>query len=146
MMIPHVVLTQADKVYVNILNNQTVALADGDIVVWNTSTPDGVRTTQAAANTLNLVVGAAAGAIAASGYGLAQAYGYKSAVNVINGVTTIAAGDLLKPVAAKDYLTWDVTGGLTTVPSFAFSAPGVAYVTQTTLSAATTSGVFLRCM
>ena len=145
MMIPHVVLTEADKVYVNILNNQTVALADGDIVVWNTSTPDGVRTTQAAANTLGLVVGAAAGAIAASGYGLAQAYGYKSAVNVINGVTTIAAGDKLKPVAAKDYLTWDVTGGLTTVPSFALSA-GVAYVTQTTLSSATTSGVFLRCM
>lgn len=146
MMIPHVVQTEADKVFVNILNNQTVALSDGDIVVWNTSTPDGVRTTQAAANTLNLVVGAADGAIAASAYGLAQAYGYKSAVAVINGVTTIAAGDLVKPVASKDYFTWSVTGGVTTVPSFAAMAEGVAYVTQTTLSAATTAGMFLRCL
>ena len=145
MMIPHVVLTEADKVYVNILNNQTVALADGDIVVWNTSTPDGVRTTQAAANTLGLVVGAAAGAIAASGYGLAQAYGYKSTVQVINGVTTIAGGDLLKPVAGQDYLTWDVTGGVVTIPCRTLSA-GLAYVTQTTLSSAQAAGVFLRCM
>lgn len=143
---PAVVQTEADKVLVNILNNQTVALSDGDIVVWNTSTPDGVRTTQAAANTLSLVVGAASGAIPASGYGLAQAYGYKSEVNVINGVTTIAAGDKLLPVATKDYLTWQETGGAVASEAFAVAAEGVAYVTQTTLSSAATSGVFLRCM
>ena len=146
MMIPHVVQTQADKVFVNILNNQTVALSDGDIVVWNTSSPDGVRTTQAGSATLNLVVGAASGAIAASNYGLAQSYGYKSTVNVYNGVVTIAAGDGLKAVASADALTWSHTGTNVTVPAFAYAAEGYAYVTQTTLSAAATKKVFLRCM
>src|SRR5574342_990540 len=96
MLIPHVVSTEADKVFVNVLNNQTAALADGDAVVWNTSSPDGVRTTQAAATTLSLLVGISDGAISASAYGLAQAYGYKSAALVtVDTTVSIVAGDIL---------------------------------------------------
>jgi hypothetical protein len=66
MNIPHVVSTEADTVFVNILNNQASALSDGDAVAWNTATPDGVRTTQPTTATLSLFTGLANGAIAAT--------------------------------------------------------------------------------
>ena len=111
MLIPHVVQTEADKVFVNVLNNQGSSVTDGEAIVWNTSTPDGVRTTQPATATLNLLVGLADGTIAAAAYGLAQAYGYKASGSVSNNATTaIAAGDVLVPVAAADHLAWSATG------------------------------------
>lgn len=142
MLIPHVVQTEADKVFVNILNNQAAALSDGDVVVWNTSTPDGVRTTQAVTATLSLFVGIADGSVAASAYGLAQAYGYKSAALVTDTTNqAIAAGDILIPVNAKDYLARSAASDGKT--GFVFAAAAVA--TATTPSAST-KGVFIRAL
>lgn len=143
MLIPHIVSTEADKVFVNILNNQTLALSDGDFVVWNTTTPDGVRTTQAASTTLSLVVGPADGAVASGAYGLAQSYGYKSAALVSNDTSdTIAAGCILIPVAAADHVKWSSAGdGLT---GLVYAAESYDSDTQTPVAA--TKGVFLRCM
>lgn len=142
MLIPHVVNTEADKIFVNILNNQTVALKDGDLVVWNTATPDGVRTTQAATATLGLFVGAADGAIAAAGYGLVQAYGYKSSVAHIDDTATAsAAGDVFAPVAAKDYAAYSKTA--TGLDGFLFC--GEAVVTDSTV-AETTKKFFIRAL
>lgn len=142
MLFPHVVQTEADKVFVNILNNQAAALSDGDAVVWNTSTPDGVRTTQPATATLSLFVGIADGAIAASAYGLAQAYGYKSAVLITNHTTqAIAAGDILIPVDAVDNLARSAASDGKS--GFVFAAAAVATATT---PAAATSAAFIRAL
>lgn len=143
MMIPHVVQTEADKVFVNVLNVQAVSVTDGDIVVWDGSSPDGVRVTQPAANTLDLIVGAAVGTIAASAYGLAQAYGYKSVILISNDTSdTIDAGDVLVPVAAQDYLVWSATG--LGKEGFVFAAE--TYDTDTTTPVAANKKGFLRCL
>jgi len=129
--------------FVNVLNNQGSSVTDGEAVVWNTSTPDGVRTTQPASTTLNLLVGLADGTIAASAYGLAQAYGYKASGSVTqNSTTAIAAGDVLVPVAAADYLGWSATGTAL--------AAGVVYAAES-FATSTTPGaaakkVFIRAL
>jgi hypothetical protein len=143
MLIPFVVQTEADKVFVNVLNNQGTSVTDGEAVVWNTSTPDGVRTTQPAATTLNLLVGLVDGTIAASAYGLAQAYGYKASGSVSNNATTaLAAGDTLIPVAVADYLAWSSTG-TSVVAGLVYAAE--AKVTDSTPVPAATK-VFIRCL
>jgi len=145
MLIPHVVQTEADKVFVNVLNNQGSSVTDGEAVVWNTSTPDGVRTTQPAAATLTLVVGLADGTIAASAYGLAQAYGYKASGSVINNkTTTVNTGDALIATAAQDYLAFGATGGAGSAMSVVYYADS-AYVTDSTPAAAAKK-VFIRAL
>ena len=145
MLIPHVVQTEADKVFVNVLNNQTVAVSDGDVLVWNTATPDGVRTTQAAAGTLTLFVGIADGAIAASAYGLAQAYGYKSAALISNDTATaVVAGDIMLPIAAQDHLYRYASGG--DVANYAGGLVCAAAAVATAATASATSGVFIRAL
>ena len=142
MLIPHVVQTEADKVFVNVLNNQTAACTAGDVLVWNGTSPDGVRVTQPASGTLSLVVGLADSAIAASGYGLAQAYGYNSAALVTNCTdTALAIGDVLIAFAAVDYLRYEKAG--TGLDGFFYAAATLA--TDTT-PAETTHGVFIRCL
>lgn len=144
MLIPHVVQTEADKVFVNVLNNQGSSVTDGEAVVWNISSPDGVRTTQPAAGTLSLLVGLADGTIAASAYGLAQAYGYKASGSVSNTTNTaITAGDILTPVAAADYLTYKDTGGYNYGAGWVFAAE--AYATDSTPAAAAKK-VFIRAL
>ena len=150
MLIPHVVQTEADKVFVNVLNNQTVSVSDGDVLVWNTSTPDGVRTTQAAANTLGLFVGIADGTIAASAYGLAQAYGYKSAVLISNDTATaVVAGDGLTLVSAQDHLYRTISGGGTDGAGGTAGTNAMVYAAAAVATAATasaTSGAFIRAL
>lgn len=101
----HVVNTEADKVWVNVLNVQAVSVTDGECVVWDVGTADGVRATQPAAATLGLAVGLVDGTIAVSAYGLCQAYGYKPVGQYSTDTATGAAGDCLAPTAAADYLT-----------------------------------------
>jgi hypothetical protein len=144
MLIPHVVQTEADKVFVNVLNNQGSSVTDGEVIAWNTSTPDGVRTTQPAANTLTLVVGLADGTIAASAYGLAQAYGYKASGSVVQDTSvTIAAGDALK-AAVQDYLVFAGTGGAGSALGFVYYADA-SWATDST-STATAKKVFIRAL
>lgn len=100
-----IVSTEAEAVFANVLNVQAVAVTDGEAVVWDVTSPDGVRVTQPATATLGLFVGLAVGTIAASAYGLAQVYGYKSVGQYSTDTATGAAGDCLAPTAAQDYLT-----------------------------------------
>jgi len=145
MLVPHVVQTEADKVFVNILNNQTVAVSDGDVLVWNTSTPDGVRTTQAAAGTLSLFCGIAQGAISASAYGLAQAYGYKSAALISNDTATaVVAGDIMLPIAAQDHLYRYASGG--DIANVGGGKVMAAAAVATAVQASATSGVFIQAL
>lgn len=148
MMIPHVVQTEADRVFVNVLNTQAAATVDGQALVWDTSTPDGVRTTQPATATLGLFVGLSSGAIAASGYGLAQAYGYKSVGYVSTDTDTGTAGDIFTCGAAVDYLVIAAATGATTY--LAAATPGAGWVfaaenTTTTITAQNLK-VFIRAL
>lgn len=148
MLIPHVVQTEADKVFVNIYNAQAVALSDGDAVVWDITSPDGVRTSQPATATIGLFVGIADGSIAAGAYGLAQVYGYKAAGLVTNDTTvTISAGATLCPLAATDSLEVADAGAYnpaaTKNAGWVFAAE--AYDSGATPAAATKK-VFIRAM
>jgi len=143
MLIPHVVQTEADKIFVNVLNNQASSVTDGDAIAWNVSTPDGVRTTQPVSATLSLLNGLAEGTIASSAYGLAQAYGFKTAATVTNTTNTaIAAGDILIPVTGVDYLAR--SGASDGKSGFVFAAAAVA--TATTPALVASGGVFLKCL
>ena len=141
MLIPHVVQTEADKVFVNIYNSQAASVTDGDIVCWNTSSPDGVKTTQPTTQTFSLVVGVVDGTVAAGAYGLAQAYGYKAAA-MITGVAAndTSAGDILVPVTGTDYLQWQSSGEV--------AGDGLIYAAEAVVSsaAATTYKVFIRAV
>jgi hypothetical protein len=143
MLIPHVVSTEPDKVFVNFLNVQAVTVQAGDVVVWDSGTADGVRGTQAAANTLNLFMGICDADTAASAYGLIQAYGYRSAGALITNDTSVAvaAGDVLIPVSATDRLVRTSS----TDGKAGFVYAGEAYATNTTPVAALKK-VFIRAL
>ena len=148
MLIPHVVQTEADKVYVNIYNAQAVSVTDGDAVVWDISSPDGVRTSQPATATLGLFVGLVDGTIAASAYGLAQAYGYKSSGNISTDTDTGTAGDVLTCAAAVDYLVIAAATGATTYLGAATPGNGWVYVAENTTVTITNAAlkVFIRAL
>ncbi len=97
--------TEADKIWVNFLNVQAVSVTDGECVVWDVSAADGVRASQPATATLGLAMGLVDGTVEASAYGLCQAYGYKAVGQYSTDTATGAAGDVLAPTAATDYLT-----------------------------------------
>jgi len=146
MLIPHVVQTEADKVFVNILNNQASSVTDGDAICWNTSSPDGVRTTQPTTATFSLLVGLSEGTIAASAYGLAQAYGFKTVASVTTTTdSAIVAGDMLVPVTATDYLVMNTAGnGAVVGGNFVYAAAAVT--TDTTPLVVASGGVFIRAL
>ena len=146
MLIPHVVQTEADKVFVNVLNNQASSVTDGDALCWNTSTPDGVRTTQPTSATFSLLVGLANGTIAAGAYGLAQAYGFKSTASVTSTTNSaIVAGDMLVPVTATDYFVMNTAGnGAVAGGNFVYAAAAVT--TDTTPTVVASGGVFIRAL
>ena len=142
MLLPHVVQTESDRVFVNVYNSQAAATADGDALVWNTSSPDGVKTTQPLTATLSLFVGISDGAIGAAAYGLAQAYGYKTYGLITNNTTVaVAAGDILIPVDQANYLNRSAASDGKT--GFVFAAAAVATATT---PAAAKSGVFIRAL
>lgn len=142
MLLPTVVQTDADKVFVNILNVQAVTSDAGDVVVWDTSTADGVRVTQAAANTLALFAGVVDSSIAASAYGLAQAYGFRTSALITNDTSVaVAAGDIYIAVASQDRLARSASGG--TQGGYVYAAE--AFATATTPAAALKK-VFIRAL
>lgn len=144
MMIPHVVNTEPDKVFVNVLNVQAVTVQAGDVVAWDTSTPDGVRATQPVTATLSLFVGICDADIAASAYGLVQVYGYRAAALVTNDTSvTVAAGDILIPVTATDRLTRS-TNAVAGASGFVYA--GEAYAANTSVVAAALKKVFIRAL
>lgn len=139
----------ADRVFVAIKNVSTETLSKGYTVVWDTTTPDGVRVTKPATATLSLFAGVITGArgnattILVNGFGEAQAYGYLGNAQIINNTSAAgspAAGDILIPTNAQWYLTRSAASDGKT--GFVFSATAVA--TGTTV--AVTSSVFIRAL
>jgi hypothetical protein len=142
MMIPHVVNTEPEKVFVSFLNVQAVVVNAGDAVVWDVGTADGVRATQPVTATLSLFLGIVDNDTAASAYGLAQAYGYRAAALVTNDTSVaVVAGDILVPVNATDRLARSAASDGKT--GFVFA--GEAFATATTPAAALKK-VFIRAL
>jgi len=142
MLIPHVVSTEADKVFVNFLNVQAVTVQNGDVIGWDVGTADGVRATQLVTATLGLFMGIVDTDTPASQYGLAQCYGYRSQALLTNDTSVaVVAGDLLIPVTATDRLARSAASSGTS--GFAFAAEAVATATT---PAAALKKVFLKCM
>ena len=144
MLFPHVVSTEADKAFINVLNVQAATADAGDALVWDTGTSNGVRVTQPVTGTLSLFVGVADSAIAASAYGLVQAYGYRASALIAGDTSiTIAVGDILVPVNAADYVSYSKTS--TGLDGFIYN--GASYGTVSTpASVASLAAVFIRAL
>jgi hypothetical protein len=133
MLIPHVVQTEADKVFVNILNTQAVDVTDGQVVAWDCTTADGVRTSQPLTGQLALFAGLADGTVKAGLYGLAQVYGYKSTAQVSSDSLDNTSGDILALYNGLSYLQASVQGAADTyVP--ATNVPGGPVILMETTS------------
>lgn len=142
MLIPHVVNTEPDKVFVNFLNKQAVTVNAGDAVAWDASTADGVRASQPISAGLSLFLGIVDADTAADAYGLAQVYGYRSGALLTNDTSvSVLAGDILVPVNAADRLARSAASDGKT--GFIFA--GEAYNTGTTPVAALKK-VFVRAL
>ena len=142
MLIPHVVNTEADKVFVNFLNKQAATVQAGDIIAWDSSTADGVRATQPVSATLSLFAGVVDADTAVDAYGLAQVYGYRSCALLTNDTSvSVLAGDILVPVTATDRLARSAASDGKT----GFIYAGEAYNTNTTPVAALKK-VFIRAL
>lgn len=142
MLFPSVLSTEPDKVFVNVYNSQASTVDAGDAICWNTTSPDGVVTTQPTTATLSLFVGIVDQPIATASYGLAQAYGYRSAALVTNDTSVaVAAGDILIPVNAADRLAR--SGASDGKSGFVFAGEAVATATT---PAAALKKVFIRAL
>jgi len=142
MLIPHVVNSEAEKVFVNFLNVQAVTVSAGDVIAWDSSTADGVRATQPVTATLSLFLGIVDGDTAASAYGLAQTYGYRNGALITNDTSvSVLAGDILIPVTATDRLARSAASDGKT----GFVYAGEIYATNTTPVAAVKK-VFIRAL
>lgn len=131
-----------DALFTVVRNVSGGALAAGDSVSWDTASPDGVRVTAPAANTLSLFRGVVAEAIADSQYGKVQVGGYNSYAKVTNTTNVaIAAGDVLLTSTGKVLArAADGTGG---VSGFVYAAEAVATATT---PAAAAKKVFIRAL
>ena len=119
-----------DAVFTIVRNVSGAARSVGDNVVWDISASvDGVRVTANAANTLNLFRGVLVEALADSQYGKCQIHGYNTQAYITNATNqSIAAGDVLIGVAAKDGLARSAAG--TGITGFVYAAE--AFVTSST--------------
>ena len=134
----------AEKAFMIVQNVAGATITAGYSVVWDTSAPDGVRVTKAATATLSLFCGVADSDIADQAYGLIQVFGYRSAAFVINGVTAIAAGNILIPENNAWSVAYNAASDGKT--GFIYAGEAVTSVTQTTLSTAANKKVFIRAM
>ena len=132
----------AEAIYTIVQNVSGGAVSSGVPAVWDTGSPDGVRVTTPAAATLSALAGITGEAIASSGYGQLQVYGYNTQAYLTNTTNTaVAAGDILKPVASVTYLTRAGASDGTT----GFITAMEAFATATT-PAAVQKKVFVRCL
>jgi len=134
---------EADNVFTVVRNVTGAAVAKGEAVVWDTGTPDGVRVTKAATNTVTLFRGIITEtSIADSAYGKALVHGYYASAKITNSATTpVAAGDVLALANGVLYLARSAAGTGTSGTVFAAAAVATG---ATPASAA--SGVFVRAL
>ncbi len=144
MQFPRLNREDPEKVLIIVQNVSGATIVAGYSAVWDISAPDGVRVSKPATATLSLFAGIADADIVDQAFGLLQAFGYRSAGYVINGVTAVAAGDILVPVDAVWSLVRSAAGDGKT--GFVYAGEAIASVTQTTLSTAANKKVFIRAL
>lgn len=131
-----------ERVFSIFYNVMGATITAGYAAVWDTSTADGVRVTKPATATLSLLVGVANADVANSSYGLFQQYGFRSSVFTTNDTSNaIAAGDILVPVNAQNYLARSAASD----GKSGFVYAGQSFSTATTPAAAQ-QNAFLRCL
>jgi len=134
--------SDAEQVFAAVYNVMGAVITGGYAAVLDTATFDGLRVTKPATATLSLLFGVANKDIADSSYGIAQIYGYRQSAFVTNGTSqAIAAGDILIPVNAQNYLAWSAASD----GKSGFVIAGQSFATATTPAAAQ-KNVFLRCL
>tara|TARA_R110000868_G_scaffold3130_4_gene20787 strand:+ start:1477 stop:1899 length:423 start_codon:yes stop_codon:yes gene_type:complete len=128
-----------EKLYVQIKNAATTALALGSVVTWDyTTAADGISCIYPTTAMLAVMAGVSPGTLAASGYGFVQAYGHCTPLT--SGSTDTVAGGKL---ACKNAVTNVIKEGGTVIPGDSgLLYAGVAY---TTTAAAAKAG-FARCL
>jgi hypothetical protein len=135
--------SDAETVFAIFYNVAGATITSGYPAVWDVSSPDGVRVTQPATETLSLLVGISTQDIADSAYGKFQVYGYKASAYVTNATSvTVTAGHVLIPVAGAWYLTKSATG--TGKDGMCYA--GETYAANTSVTAGANKKVFLRCL
>jgi hypothetical protein len=135
--------SDAETVFSIFYNVAGGTITAGYPAVWDVGTPDGVRVTQPATETLSLLIGIATQDIADSAYGKFQVYGYKASAYVTNATSvTVTAGHILTPVAGAWYLTKSATG--TGKDGLIYA--GETYACNTSVTAGANKKVFIRCL
>ena len=131
--------TDPEKVYVQIKNGATTALALGSVVTFDyTTAADGITCIYPTTAMLNAMAGVSPGALAAGGYGFVQAYGHCTPLT--SGSTDTVAGGKL---ACKNAVTNVIKEGGTVVPGESgLLLAGVVYTT----TAAAAKAAFARCL
>ena len=134
---------EADNVFTVVRNVTGATLSAGECVVWDTTTPDGVRATKASSTTTTLFRGLITEtSILDSAYGKAMVHGYYASAKITNSTNqAIAAGNVLACVDDAAYLEYAAAG--TGYSGTVFAAAAVA-TGATPASAA--SGVFVRAL
>lgn len=119
-------------------------ITQGYSPVWDTgASADGVRVTQAAANTVAAHAGAAYENISNNSYGKIQVYGFMSAALIVYSSVSIVAGDVLGNYTAQWGLA-RVAAGTTATGGYAFACEAVA--SSTAVAHTITAKVFLRAL
>ncbi len=118
--------TNAEKVFVTVLNSEGSILPLGTAAQWDVVTGNGVSVMQANTGELNAFAGILPAAIGIGAYGLCQVYGLADAAIYLSTDTSIAAGALLAPIAGQNYVssslsTWATNASGTVLPIFAFA-------------------------
>lgn len=115
--------------------------ADAVVQLDDSTSTDGIRVVQTNSGGLGLAVGIADASIANNAIGYVQSYGYRGTSKVFTTNTSLVVGDVLIPVAAKDYLARnDTASGL----NGHFVA--LASLDTTSASATASAKIFIRCM
>lgn len=133
----------AEKVFLAVKNVSGGTVTAGYSVVWDVTSPDGVRVSKPATATLSLFAGVANKDIASNEFGEVQAYGYRSQAYVTARATnaTVTNGDIIIPVDAQWHLAYSAAGDGKT--GFVFAGETIA---QSTTPAAGNKKVFLRAL
>lgn len=134
--------SDAEQIFAAVYNVMGATLTAGYAAVLDTATFDGLRVTKPATATLSLLFGCANKDISDSSYGIAQIYGYRQSAFVTNDTSqAIAAGDILIPVNAQNYLARSAASD----GKSGFVIAGQSFATATAPAAAQ-KNVFLRCL
>lgn len=128
-----------EKLYVQIKNGATTALALGSCTVFDyTTAADGITNIYPTTALLNCLAGVSPGTLAAGAYGFTQAYGHCTPLT--SGSTDTVIGGKL---AAKNAVTNLIKEGGTVVPGESgLVIAGVVYTT----TAAAAKAAFARCL